>query len=159
MGGSKGENQTQMQIIGHLPINRQDIGQIDIFCLGDRAFRNHGTEDHGKDVHQNHAGKIEHIEFQSAHTQFYMPAQHIEKVEEDQFQKTVARLGEYIGDQPPDLTLKNFAFVKAQQFIKNAAAVDHGHENDDGITQGNVQHQVGNALITVAQAKPIKTGA
>ena len=140
-----------MQITGHFSVGQNRVNN--------ESVRNDGAEDHCENIHQKHAGKIEHVELQRAHTQLHMPAQHIEKVQEDQLQKAVPGLGENIGHQPPYLTLKDLGFIKAQQFVKHAAAVDHGHQNDNGIAQGNVQHQIGDTLITVAQAEPVESGA
>ena len=140
VGGSKGQNKAQMQVVGHLPVYRQDVCQVGVFRLGDRAFWNDGAENHGKDVHQHHTGEIKKIKLQRAHGVFHMLTQHIEEVKENQFQKTASGLGEDIGDQSPDLTLEDFVFVKAEQFINDISTVYHGHKRHDGIAQDNVDH-------------------
>ena len=88
-----------------------------------------------------------------------MSAKHIEKVQENQFQKTTAGLGEYIAYQPPYLTLQNLGLIKAQQLIKNTAAIDHGHQHNNSVANGNVKHQVGNTLIPIGKAKAVKPSA
>ena len=117
----------------------------------------HRGEDHSKYIHQYNTGEIEQIKFQCTHTQFNLPTQHIEEVQEYQSQITVGHLGKYKGYQPPNLTLQNFAFVKAEQFEKGVAPVNQGKQQHNGIADGNIKHQVGDALIAVSEAETLKT--
>ena len=61
-----------------------------------------------------------------------------------------------IGDQPPDLSLKNARPVKAEGAVQKGVAghlaeqVDHGGADDD------VKHQIGDALVPVPEAEKLK---
>ena len=86
-----------------------------------------------------------------------MPADHVEKVKEQQAEDIATGLGEHIGHQPPDLTLEDLFLIKAQCRIQDRATVHHAHDHDQGVAQGNIKHQIGNALIPVAEAKAFET--
>ena len=144
-----------MQIIGHLPVDREHCGEIGILFTGERTLRNDGAEDHGEDIHQDHAGQIIKIEFQRAHAVFYMPSDHVEEIEEYQFQKTASGLGENIGHKPPDLSLQDLALVKTQQLVQKAASVHHTQEGHDAVAKAHIQHQIRDAFVSVSSANSV----
>ena len=157
MGGGKQQDQAQVQIIGHVCINRDNRTEELIFFQGGNNLRHNRAEDHGIHIHQDHAGKIVQIKLKSTHTVFHHSSQHVEEVKEDQLQKSAAGLGEYIGDQPPDLALQDRILIEAQQGIQSTATIDHAHDHDQCVAQDDIEHQIGNALIPVAEAEAFET--
>ena len=151
VGGGISQHQAQVQVVGHVGVKA-----LEISC-GDQVLSNDhiagGAENHGKGIHQQHTGKVEEIKLQCSHTGFHIPAQHIEKIEEQKTQETAFGLGEYIAEQAPDLSLQNLTLIKAQKLIKPYSGVHQAHDDYQGIAQGNIQHQIGNALIPVLEAK------
>ena len=83
----------------------------------------------------------------------------LEEVKEHKTQNAVVSFRKNEGQKTPDLTLQNERLVKAQKGIEHIAAVDHTHNRNQRRAQRNIQHQIGNALIPVAEEKPIDSGA
>ena len=124
------QKQAHVQIAGHFSVGQN---RIDNQGIGDD-----GAEDHSEDIHQNHTGEIIQVKLEYAHTVFDMSADQIEKVKEKQVNETATGLGEHISEQPPNLTLQNFGFIKTQKLVKNNAAVDHGHYNNESVAKGDI---------------------
>lgn len=140
-----------MQIVRHVRIYRDRVYQICVRLLTeDRARRYGGAEEHGENVHKNNSGKIEDIKPKRAHAKLHMPPEHIEKVQKDQSQKTVGRLGEYIGNQSPNLSLQDQRLIEAQKIKKGSATVKKGKSQDNGIANHDIEHQIGDALVAVS---------
>ena len=138
-----------MQIAGHFTIGQN---RIDNESVGDD-----GAEEHSENIHQNHTGEVIQIKLECAHTVFNMLADQIEEVKEKQVNETATGLGEHISEQPPNLTLQNLGLIKTQKFVKNNATVDHRHHDNKSVAKGDIEHQIGNALVPVAEAKAFKS--
>ena len=66
MGGGKCEQKTQVHVVCHIGIN--EVGEV--FCRNKRILDDHiggGAEDHGKDIHKDHAGEIVQIKSERTH--------------------------------------------------------------------------------------------
>lgn len=148
--GRKGQQKAQMQVITHTGV---DLHDTDILVCRYRL----GQEDHGKNIHQDHAGKIENIKPKRADLPLHKAAQGIEKVQKDRRKDTAARgIGKHKSNKPPNLSLQDLLLVKAQGIIKNSTAVNQTHQVYDGTSDGDKKHQIGNAPIAVLIAKLIE---
>ena len=67
--------------------------------------------------------------------------------------------GQRISEQPPDLTVEDGSAVKAQPLVEHPVVGKDAHKVDNCGTQGDVEHQIGNALILVAVAEALKISA
>ena len=115
------------------------------------------AEDHAVNVHHHHAGEVEQVEPQGAPHIFHGSAQGVVAQQGDGGEQNVpGAVGQGIGDQPPDLSLKNGLPIEAERTVQKHAAghlaeqVDHGGADDD------VKHQIGDALIPVFEAEKLK---
>ena len=122
------------------------------------------AEDHTVNVHHHHAGEVKQVEPQGAPHIFHGSAQGIiaEQCNGGEHHAPGVEghasdaVGQGIGDQPPDLTLKNGLPIEAERTVQKHAAghlaeqVDHGGADDD------VKHQIGDALIPVFEAEKLK---
>ena len=115
------------------------------------------AEDHAVNVHHHHAGEVEQVEPQGAPHIFHGSAQGVVAQQGDGGEQNVpGAVGQGIGDQPPDLSLKNARPVKSEGAVQKGVAghlaeqVDHGGADDD------VKHQIGDALIPVFEAEKLK---
>ena len=61
--------------------------------------------------------------------------------------------------KPPDLTAENGFPVEAEQGIEGIVSGHLSDDIDNGGTGGNIEHQVGNALISVCIAEALKAAA
>ena len=105
-----------MQIVAHVHIDRECGYQEAVFFLRNiGADGDDGTENHGENVHQDYTGQIVKVKPKGSHAILYISSQHVEKVQEQQAEHAVGGLGEHIGEQPPNLPLKNQGLIKAQQ--------------------------------------------
>ena len=69
---------------------------------------------------------------------------------------TGAAIGQRIRDQPPDLTLQDQITVEAQKIIQHGAAGGHADEIHQCAAQGNIEHQIWNALVPMHKAEAFK---
>ena len=67
-----------------------------------------------------------------------------------------ARVAERVGDQPPDLSLKDGFFIKTEHVIQGVAGIDHVHQRQSSRAQGNVEHQIGDTLVPIPKAKSVE---
>ena len=116
-----------------------------------------GTKKHSHDIHNQNAGKIEEIKSECTHYLLDGTAEIVEEIEEDQNHKGISRcIGKHIGEKPPNLPLENQGFVKAQIVIERDTAVCHTEEINDCRADHNIEHQIGNALVSVHYTVSIK---
>lgn len=133
---------------------KQTEVQVSHICLS--------AEDQTVNIHQDHTGEIEQIKFQRTPDIFHGPAKRIiaEQGNSDQDQVAVSgSVGEGIGKQPPDLALQNAFPVKAQNAVQCIISGHLSNQIDNGGSHGDIEHQVGDAFITVCVAEPFKIGA
>lgn len=84
------------------------------------ADRSVAVEDHGVYVHEHDTGQVEEVKFQRSPLVFHGPSQRVVAQQQNKLEQNVAAChGQRIGNQPPDLTVKNGAAVKAEQIIQN----------------------------------------
>ena len=108
------------------------------------------AEDHAVNIHHEHAGEIKQIEPQRTPDGLHGPTQGIVAEQGNCHQQQIIDpVGKRIRDQPPDLTLEDFCTVKIKQIVQQIIAGHFTHDVDQGGTQGNIQHQIGNAFGTV----------
>ena len=69
---------------------------------------------------------------------------------------TAAAIGQGERNQPPDLTLQDQIAIKAKHVIQDGIAGDHADEIYQRAAQGNIQHQVGNALVSMHKAETLE---
>ena len=118
------------------------------------------ARDHAEHIHQHHAGEIEDVEFQGAPLPLHSTPKGIVAQKGNQHKENVAvHQGQRIGNEPPDLPPENIGPAEAQQIVENGVPCKHGDEVHHGIAQGDIEHQVGNALIAVGKAIPLKVTA
>ena len=116
------------------------------------------AEDHAEYIHHQNAGKIEQVEAESAPDVFHGPSQGIITEQADEgIENIAAVIGKGIGDQPPYLTLENQSPVKIEQVVENVIACHIAHDVHQTRAQGNVEHQVGNTPIAVAEAETVES--
>ncbi len=117
-------------------------------------------EDHRVYIHQHHAGEIENIEFQRSPHAFHGVAQRIVTKQGNGHQQNVAgQVGQRIGEQPPYLPLKDQPPVEGQQIVKRIIPCHHADHIHDRVANADIEHQVGDALVSVPQAEPLKVSA
>ena len=115
---------------------------------------------HGENVHHQHAGKVEQIKPKGAPEILDGFSQGPVAQVADGYQQEIGRAGEgceHITEQPPDLTLEDQIPVKAQNVLEHKVLGKHAHQIYHCIAQNDIQHQIGDALVSVAEAKNIKT--
>ena len=120
------------------------------------------TKDQTPYIHHHHAGEIKQIEFQSTPGVFHGPAQRpvAEQGNGNEQQITVAgAVDQGKSDKSPDLAVNNGLPVEAQQGIQTVVAGHLTHQINNSGTCSNVEHQVGNALVTVGVAESLKAAA
>ena len=132
----------------------QEQAQIQI---GDTGI---AAEDQTVNVHQHHTGEIEEIEFQRAPEILHGSAERVVAQQgnggEDQ---AAGIIGQRIGDQTPHFTPEDPFPAEVQQIIQKVIAGHGAHQIDHGAAQGNVEHQIGDTLVPVAETKKIKFSA
>ena len=110
-------------------------------------------------IHQNKSGEIKQIEFQSTPDVFHSPSQRPITEQRNGDQKKIAVAGsisEGIGEQTPDLSLENAGAVIAQKGIECVVTCHLAYQIDNGSTNGNIEHQVGDALVAICVAESLK---
>ena len=129
----------------------QEQAQVQVIHTGPAA------EDHAVDVHHQDAAEVEQIELAGAPGVFHGPADGIVAEEEDDHhQGTAHRVGQRIGDQPPDLSLEDQRPVKNEILVEDRTFRKLGHEIDQCGADADVEHQIGDALVPVLEAEPLK---
>ena len=115
------------------------------------------AENQAVNVHHHHAGEVKQVEPQGAPHIFHGSAQGVVAQQGDGGKQNISgAVGQGIGDQPPDLSLKNARPVKAEGAVEKGVAghlaeqIDHGGADDD------VKHQIGDALVPVLEAEKLK---
>ena len=119
----------------------------------------HAAKDHGENVHQQYSCKVEQIEAQGAPGVFHGFTQGIIANQADGHEEyiTVAEdTGADAGDQSPDLALQNGCPIEAQNVEEGIGAVNATHDVYHRIGDGDIQHQIGDALVTVTETEPLK---
>ena len=125
--------------------------QISDICLA--------TQDHAVDIHQNHAGEIEQIEFQCSPDILHGTTKRIVTQQGNGNQNQIAvagSVGEGVGKQPPDLSLQNAFPVEAEDTVQSIVSGHLTYQINDGGTYSDIQHQIWNAFISVCVAEPFK---
>ena len=118
------------------------------------------AENHAVNVHQQNAGEVEQIEFEGAPAIFHSPAQRKIAEQADQLKQNVLPVsGQGIGNQTPHLTLENQVPVKIQKIVQERITAQNSHHIDNSGADGNIEHQIGNALVSVLKTKPFKFSA
>ena len=88
------------------------------------------------------------------------PSDGIVTVQGNQHQQGIADgIGQGIGDEPPDLPLQDQIGVKVEPVEQRIAGIHHPHKVDDGGADGDIEHQIGDALVPVSVAEPVKIPA
>lgn len=150
IAGSIAKQQAQMQAAHHIA-GIEINGRIQT-ADGDPA------KSHSENIHQDNAGKIVKIEPQRTPGHFQRTAQSVGAVEHNQREeKTSAAHCKDIAEQPPNLTFQNGFAVKTKNIVYlRISQVSQACYN--GRTNNNIQHQIGDTLVAVFQAKPVKLG-
>ena len=108
-------------------------------------------------IRQRNAHEVIQIEPEGAPDVFNGPAQGVvaqkQQGRPEQVQSAVQK---GIGDEPPDLAPQDQIRVKGQQLVESLAGIHAVDEIDDAGADGYIKHQIGDALIAVAEAEPVK---
>lgn len=82
----------------------------------------------------------------------------IEEIEADKDQKGVCAggIGKDECKQPPDLSLQNFDLIKAQPLVNDSTASDQAGQIDHRRNDADIKHQIGDALVPMAEAEALK---
>lgn len=130
--GSVAEEETQIQIV-HISLT---------------------AENHRVNIHENYAGEVKKIKPECTPEVFHGAAQRIVTQQTYQCEENItAGVGQGIGDQTPDLSLKNPSLVKGEDIVENGVLGNDGHQVYQTAAQRNVQHQIGNAFVSVFVTK------
>ena len=104
------------------------------------------------------SGGVKQIKTAGAPAIFHSSAQREVAQKTYEHQQNVPRVvGEHIGKQSPYLPPQNQRPVKAQHVIEGIALIHHTEEIHNGGAHGDIQHQIGNTLVSVAVAETLKT--
>ena len=68
-----------MQEIGHAVVEIREIFRRNIIIPNEGGFC--GAEDHGENIHKDHATQIEQVEFECADGKFHSPTQPVEEIQ------------------------------------------------------------------------------
>lgn len=118
------------------------------------------AEEHAVNIHQNDPGEIEQVKPESAPDGFYGPANGIVTEQGDCHQQQIVNpIRQRIGKEPPDLSPEDQSPVKIEKVVQQIIAPHFAHDVNQSGTQGNVQHQIGNAFISVFVAEKLKLPA
>ena len=136
--GGIGQEQAQIQIVGG----------------------GHAAEDHAVDIHQQDSGEVEQIKPKGSPEIFDALTQGVvAKQEQSRPEDIVRKIQKHKGDKPPDLTLKDQASVKIEPVGEHIAGVDLTNKIDGKGAEGDIEHQVGDALVPVSEAEPVEIPA
>src|SRR5699024_7964519 len=83
----------------------------------------------------------------------------VEKQGDGQQKRIAVRGNENVREQPPDLPMENARTIKAQGGVEQITGVDHHKDVHNRRTQGDKEHQIGDALVPVAVAEALKVSA
>lgn len=134
----KGQQQAEVQIIGRSADPRGQRGDV--------------GEDNPRQIVD---GKAQRPPLPLQH-----PADEIVEKQLDGQQQQIAGVGDKdIGEQAPHLSVEDFGRVPAQKAINHVAGVDIAEQIDNGVANGDKQHQVGDAPAAVLIAEPLKAAA
>ena len=115
------------------------------------------AEDHAVNIHQQHARQIEQVEPQGSPDILDAPAHGIVADHHQHGEEAEASgVAQGIGKQPPDLAPEDGLPVKGKEGIQGVAGVDYVHQRPHRRAQGNVKHQIGDALVPVAEAEAVE---
>lgn len=132
----------------------QEQAQVQIVGAG------HAAEDQAVHVHQQDSGEVEQIEPEGAPEIFNGPSQGVVAQEHQGGPEDVAgEVQEYVAEQPPDLTLEDQTAVKIEPVGDHAAGIDGAQKIHRHSAQGDVKHQIGDALVAVSEAEPVEIPA
>ena len=121
------------------------------------VHRGAAGEDQTVDIHQHQTRQIEQVEPEGSPLVLNGPAQgEVAQKANGGVEKVSSVIGQGIGKQPPHLTLQNQGAVKIEDIVQHGIAGDLGHQIHHGTAHADIQHQVGNALVPVAVAQPVK---
>ena len=121
-----------------------------------------GSEDHAVDIHQDHAGKIEKIKPEGTPAVLDGPAEGVVDEQGDTNQQEISvsnAVGQRISEQPPYLTAQNEAAIKGKNVVKTIIVVDLGQKVNNGGSDADIEHQIGNAFVPIGVAPAFKPGA
>ena len=115
------------------------------------------AENHAVNVHHHHAGEIKQVEAEGAPDILHGPAQRVIAQQRDGGQQDITGVvGQGIGNQPPDLTVENACPVEAEKAVQQGVAGHRAEQVYHSGADGDIQHQVGNALIPVFEAEKLE---
>ena len=115
------------------------------------------AKDHAENVHQQNAGKIKKVKPQRSPRIFHGSAKRIVAKQNNGGDQNVSCIvGEYVGEQSPYLSLQNKSAVEIQGVVQRVALVEQAQNINNGASQGHIEHQVGNAFISVFITKTFK---
>lgn len=120
------------------------------------------TEDHAVNIHHHNTGEIEKIEFQCTPDILHgTPERIVAKQGNGDKEKIViaATVGQRISEQAPDLPLQDLLLTEAKQVIQLIIACKLTHQINQRTAETEIQHQVGDTLISVFIAQPIEPGS
>ena len=147
------EKQQELSIGEHSSIAEEEA-QIQIGYIGSAA------KNHAPDVHQHKTTEIEQIEAQCTPDMVHSATNGVIAVQCHSHQKQIAVIkGQWIGNQSPDLSLKNCCPIEDQQGVKNRVLRDLRHQIYQRAAKADVQHQIGNAHVAVLDAETVKSSA
>ena len=152
-GDNKEQQEMGIRIHGGIA---QEETQIQIGDVGLSA------EKQAPDIHQDDTCQIEQIEFKGAPAVFHGPTKGPVAEQGNGNEKKIAVAGavdQGEGEKTPDLAVENGFPVEAQQGIKGEVSGHLPHKIDNCGSGCNIEHQVGNALITVHKAESLKAAA
>ena len=138
----------------------QEQAHVQIGHIGPKIKRI--GKDQAKDIHEDHAGKIEQIEPERAPLMLYDPAKGVVAEKSDSCQEDIVAgiaVGQRIGKQPPDLSMQDRILIKDQKLIDDRVLCHHRHHIGDGTADTDVQHQVRDTLIPVDKAEAVEASS
>lgn len=145
---NKEQQEVRLREKGRIAEEETHIQIVDI-CLA--------AEDHGVNIHEYDAGKIEQVKFQCAPCPLHDSAQRIIAQKADKHhQDAAAEHGQRIGNEPPDLSMEDRCPVEHQKVIEQIVSGNIAHQINNGVADADIKHQIGNALIAVLIAEQFK---
>lgn len=131
----------------------QEQAQVQVEGIGLAA------EDHAEGIHHQYAAEVKQIEPQGAPAVFDGFAQGaIADQRNDGGDEIAGIIGKGKGKQPPNLTGEDPTPIETQYIVKNTVLAEQGKEHYQDAADGKEQHQMGDSLVMVAVAEPLKTG-
>ena len=121
------------------------------------VHRGVAAENQAVNIHQHQTRQVEEVEPEDAPLIFNGPAQgEVAQQSNGGKQEVSAVVGQGVGKQPPHLAPKDQRPVKIENVVQHGIPGELGHQVHHGAADTDIQHQVGDALVPVAVAQPVK---